>query len=262
MPRIRKLIFKIGSQTVEYLVTVGQLTVMTARAYAAMRKAPVYIRQIIDEFIYIGRYSLPIVIVTAVFMGLVLGIQIGTQISAGTPAWVEGGLILRSILLEMGPIIMGLVLAGRVGAGISSELGAMKVTEQIDALRIMGIDPIEFLVMPRLVAGMIAIPILIIYADVFAILAGFVSSHFTIALTWPGFVKGMRHVFAPTDAYTSVIKGHIFGVIIVSMSCYFGINSKRGATGVGAATTNTVIWSSITILVLDYVLSAILYFIW
>lgn len=262
MRRSKQLINHVGELTINYLLTVGQLTLMSGRAYAAIRKAPLYIRQIIDEFIYIGRYSLPIIIVTAIFMGLVLGIQIGTQISAGTPPWIEGGLILRSTLLEMGPIIMGLVLAGRVGAGISSELAAMKVTEQIDALRIMGIDPIEFLVMPRLIAGMIAIPVLIIYADSLAIISGFISSHFTIGLSWPGFVKGMRHVFAPTDAYTSVIKGHIFGVIIVLMSCFFGMNSNRGATGVGTATTNTVIWSSITILVLDYILSAILYFIW
>ena len=169
---------------------------------------------------------------------------------------------MRSILLEMGPIIIGLILSGRVASGIASELGAMKVTEQIDALRVLAIDPVEFLVMPRLVAAMIAVPVLLVFADTTGIFAGYISSHFTIHLTWEGFVKGMRHVFNQRDVYTSLIKALIFGIVIIIFGSFFGLNSKRGAKGVGRATTLAVVWSSVEILALDYIISAVLFFVW
>ena len=252
----------IGRLTISFFRSYGELTIMFFRSVAAIRKSPFYVPQIIEQFVYIGRRSLPIIAITSIFIGLVLGVQIGTQMSSSTPAWIEGGLILRSILLEMGPVVTGLVLSGRVASGIASELGAMKVTEQIDAFRTMAIDPIEFLVMPRLIAGMIAIPVLLVFADTLAIFAGFISSYFTIDLSWTGFVKGMRHVFVATDVFTSLIKALIFGMVIVTMGSYFGLNSKRGAKGVGTSTTLAVVWSSIGILVLDYIISATLFFIW
>lgn len=259
---MQKIFIHTGHLTVSFFQAYGKLTIMFFRSFVAMRKIPFYIPQIIEQFIDIGRHSLPIIAITSTFIGLVLGVQIGTQISSTTPPWVEGGLILRSILLEMGPVVTGLVLSGRVASGIASELGAMKVTEQIDALRTMAIDPVEFLVMPRLIAGMIAVPVLLVFADTFATLSGFVSSYFTIDLNWNGFVKGMRHVFDATDVYTSLIKALIFGMVIITMGSFFGLNSKRGAKGVGASTTLAVVWASIEVLVLDYIISATLYFIW
>ncbi len=142
------MIRHIGYATVQFFEFYGKLTLLFLKSILSFRKVHTYIPQVIEQFIYIGRYSLPIIVITSMFMGLVLGVQIGTQISSTTPAWVEGGLILRSILLEMGPVVTGLILAGRVASGIASELGAMKVTEQIDALCTMAIDPVEFLVMP------------------------------------------------------------------------------------------------------------------
>jgi len=259
---LRKLINKIGHFSVNYFESTGQLVIMSAKTFLAIRKAHNYIDQIIEQFVFIGRYSLPIISIASLFMGLVLGVQIGTQISPQTPAWVEGGLILRSILLEMGPVITALILAGRVSSGIASEMGAMKVTEQIDALRTMAIDPIEYLVMPRLIAGMIAVPVLLVFADTIAIFAGFISSTFTINLNWAGFVKGMRHVFKQFDVYTSLIKAFIFGIVVVLSGCFFGMKSGHGAKGVGKATTHAVVWAMIEILILDYIISATLYFIW
>ncbi len=259
---IKKLIITIGRLAITYFHQLGCLTILSFQSFFAIRKAPLYMAQIVDGFVYIGRYSIPIIIITSAFMGLVLGVQIGTQISPETPRWAEGGLILRAILLEMGPVVTGLILAGRVSSGIASEIGAMKVTEQIDALRTTAINPVEFLVMPRLVAGMIAIPVLVIYADAIAIFSGFISSYFTIQLTWTGFVKGMRHVFVATDVYTSIIKGFIFGIAITLFGCYFGMETGHGARGVGKATTHAVVWASIIILILDYIISAVLFFIW
>ncbi|RLD14473.1 hypothetical protein DRI50_05350 [candidate division KSB1 bacterium] len=259
---VKKQIQIIGRATIRYFEGLGSLTILFFRSVFALRKIFKYTDQIVDGFLYIGRFSMPIIVITSIFMGLVLGVQIGTQISPETPRWVEGGLILRAVLLEMGPIVTGLILSGRVGSGIASEIGEMKVTEQIDAFRTTGIDPIEFLVMPRLVAGLITIPILVVYADAITVLFGFISSYFTINLTWTGFVKGMRHVFVATDLYTSVIKGFIYGMVITTFGCYFGLHAQHGARGVGRSTTHAVIWSSIVILILDYIISAILFFIW
>ncbi len=258
---MKNFVEHIGRITLKFISEYGRLGIMLFRAFVAMRKAPFYVRQIIEQFHYIGRKSLPIVFITSAFIGLALGVQIGTQMNPYTPHWMEGGLILRSILLEMGPIIIGLILSGRVAAGISAELGTMKVTEQLDALRSFAIDPIELLVMPRLVAAMFAVPTLLVFADVTGILAGFFSSHFAISLSWEGFVKGMRHDFYISDVVTSLIKSFIFGIVIVIFGSYFGMNSERGAKGVGKATTLAVVWSSVDILMLDYLISAVLYFI-
>ncbi len=259
---MQTLILKIGQKTITFFEGYGRLTIMAFKALWAFRQIPQYVPQIVEQFIYIGRRSLFLVVMTSAFVGLALGVQIGTQMSPSTPAWVEGGLILRSILLEMGPIVLGLILSGRVASGIASELGAMKVTEQIDALRVLAIDPVEYLVMPRMVAAIIAIPVLLVFSDTVGILSGYLSSHFTIHLTWEGFIKGMRHVFNERDVYTSLIKALIFGQVIILFGSYFGLNSGRGAKGVGQATTLAVVWASLEILALDYIISAILFFIW
>ncbi len=259
---MRRLLEAIGGTTLVFLNAYGKVTVLGLHTFKAFARIPNYLPQIVEQYINIERRSRALVAVTSAFMGLVLGIQIGTQMTADTPAWAEAGLILRSILLEMGPIIMSLVIAGRVGSGIAAELGAMQVTEQVDALRVMAVDPVEFLVMPRVVAGLIAVPVLIIYGDFIAILGGFVSSYFTIHMRWVDFVKGMRRNFFPTDIYTSIIKAAFFGLIIILFGCFFGMNSRRGAKGVGTATTQAFVWSSVAIIVLDYVISALLYFIW
>ncbi len=251
---------KIGSYTKSTIEGYGRLSIMLFHAFSSIRKFHLYISEIVEQFIYIGRRSLPIVIITSIFIGLALGVQIGTQMSPLTPPWVEGGLILRSILLEMGPIIIGLILSGRVAAGIAAEIGTMKVTEQLDALRSFAIDPIEYLVMPRLIAAMFAVPALLVFADFFGIIAGFISSYFTINLGWEGFLKGMHHNFYISDVFTSLIKAFIFGIVIVIFGSYFGFNSNRGASGVGKATTLAVVWSSVDILMLDYVISAFLFF--
>ncbi|HUZ18650.1 MAG TPA: ABC transporter permease [Spirochaetia bacterium] len=259
---MRKLFSTIGRYALLFMRGYGEMIIFMIETLKAFRKIPFYLPQIVEQYRYIEQKSRSLIIATGAFMGLVLGVQIGTQIVSGTPTWVEGGLILRAVLLEMGPIILSLILAGRVGSGIAAELGAMQVTEQIDALRVMAVNPIEFLVMPRVVAGLIAVPVLIIYGDLVSIMSGFFSSYFTIHLRWSGFVKGMRRSFLPTDVYTSIIKGVVFGAIIISFGAYFGMHSRRGAKGVGTATTQAFVWSALAVIVLDYVISSALFFIW
>lgn len=259
---MKHLLIRLGHYTLLFFRTYGRMTIMIATALLALRRLPRYLEQVVEQYIYIGKRSLPLIVVSAVFMGLLMGVQIGTQMSETTPAWVEGGLILRTVLLEMGPIIMGIVLSGRVGSGIASELGTMKITEQVDALRTMGINPIEYLVMPRLLSGVIAFTTLIVFFDFLAIISAFVSSYFTIDMTWAGFVRGMRTSYVQTDIFTSLIKAFIFGFLVTGFGTFFGLETKTGAKGVGSATTNAVIWSSIAIIVLDYIISATLYMVW
>lgn len=259
---MKHLLISLGHHIVLFLRTYGRMTRMTVLALLALYRLPRYIEQVVEQYIYIGKRSLPLIMVSSIFMGLLMGVQIGTQMSETTPAWVEGGLILRTVLLEMGPIIMGIVLAGRVGSGISSELGTMQITEQVDALRTMGINPIEYLAMPRIFSGVIAFTTMIVFFDFLAILSAFVSSYFTIDMTWTGFVRGMRNSYVQTDVFTTLIKAFIFGFFVTVFGSFFGLETKTGAKGVGHSTTNAVIWSSIAIIVLDYIISATLYMVW
>lgn len=201
------------------------MTILFVQSVAALRKSPTYIRHIGEQYAYIGRQSFPLIIVTSAFVGLVLGIQIGTQIHPGTPPWIEGGLIYQSGVLEMGPIVTGLV-------------------------------------MPRLVAALFALPILTATFDFVGCLAGFVSSYYTIDLRFSGFMRGIRSVFGPTQIYTSLIKSFFNGLIVSTVGSYFGLTSGQGAKGVGNATTRAVIWACVIVIVVDYVSSAALQHIW
>ena len=242
--------------------SVGNFTVMSFKTFVALKKVATYADQVLKSFIYVGRDSIPLLVTSSVFMGLVVGLQVGKGAGPLTPPWVIGGIVVRLVFLEMGPIIFGLLLAGRISAGISSEIGEMNVTEQIDALRTSAIDPVEYIVMPRLLAGILAVPILIVWGDLISIILGFVSTYFAIGLSWSTFLKGMRDGFVSTDMYTSIIKGFVFGIIITLFGSYFGLKAEHGAKGVGRATTYAVIWSSMILIIVDYLLSAILSFIW
>jgi phospholipid/cholesterol/gamma-HCH transport system permease protein len=244
------------------MTSYGQFTVLAAQSIAATRRLPKYFRQFSRQYMMIGVNSIPLIFATSVFLGLVLGVQIGTQMDPGTPPRIEAGLILRSVLIEMGPVVTGFVLAGRVGSAIAAEIGTMKVTEQVDALRTFGIDPVEYLAMPRVLAGTLAMPVLVIYTDFLAVLSGFVSTHFTIDMTWSGFIQGMQNAFVVTDVWTSIIKGVLMGALITLIGCFFGLATAHGARGVGTGTTKAVVWSSVGVIAVDYVISAALYFVW
>jgi phospholipid/cholesterol/gamma-HCH transport system permease protein len=253
---------RIGYGTRMFLRSYGEVTVLGVRSAAALRRLPRYYRQFSRQYLWIGVNSIPLIFASSVFLGLVLGVQIGTQADPGTPPPLEAGLILRSVLIEMGPVVAGFVLAGRIGSAIAAEIGTMKVTEQVDALRTFGIDPVEYLAMPRILAATLAMPVLVVYTDVLAILSGFVSTHFTIDMTWSGFIQGMQNAFIITDVWTSLIKAVLMGALISLVGCYFGLATAHGARGVGRSTTRAVVWASVGVIAVDYIISAALYFVW
>jgi len=169
------------------------------------------------------------------------------------------GVILRGVVIELGPVLTALVIGGRVGAAIAAELGTMKVTEQIDALRAMGISPVRYLVAPRILAALVMLPVLTIYSDAIAIFGGYVVAVASLDVPSPVYLRGLQEFFRLKDLLSGLLKAVFFGGIIGMMGCYFGFQTEGGAEGVGRATTRAVVSSCVLILVLDYVLATILF---
>lgn len=229
---------------------------------AAVKRIPQAAKQrylALEQMQRIGIGSLPLVLVTSVFTGGVAAVQAAYQFQNYVPMRYLGTVIGKSVVIELGPVLTALVVGGRVGASIAAELGTMKVTEQIDALETLAIDPIRYLVSPRLLAGVIMLPVITIFADFIAIIGGYavavigldVSSH----VYWTGF-KLFLHV---GDVSSGLIKAIFFGVIIAMMGCYHGLRTQGGAEGVGIATTKAVVSSCLLILITDYILASLLF---
>jgi phospholipid/cholesterol/gamma-HCH transport system permease protein len=249
----------IGRATLTVLAHIGFLAVFTAKALAALVSPPIYTRLILSQMMRIGYYSLPVVGLTAFFTGGVLALQIylgGNRFGAEA---IVPQVVVLGITRELGPVIAGLMIAGRVAAAIAAEIGTMKVTEQIDALTTLATNPIKYLVVPRIVAAVISMPILTAIGDSIGVLGGYVVSVYSLDFNGSAYLKNTWD-FAHSDDITSgLIKAAVFGFIVALLGCYNGFNSKGGAQGVGNATTNAVVASSILILAADYVLTALLF---
>ena len=250
---------RIGHAVISVLAHIGRLALFTGRALAAMVSPPIYARLILSQMIRIGYYSLPVVGLTAFFTGGVLALQIylgGNRFGAES---IVPQVVVLAVTRELGPVIAGLMIAGRVAAAIAAEIGTMKVTEQIDALTTLATNPIKYLVVPRLVAAVISMPILTAIGDSIGVMGGYAVSVYSLDFNGTTYLKNTVD-FAHSDDITSgLIKAAVFGFIVALMGCYNGFNSKGGAQGVGNATTNAVVASSILILAADYVLTALLF---
>ena len=243
----------------DWLAEVGRVTAMMLEAtQASFRRLPAA-RLIVQQMSSIGVDSLWLVIVVSLFTGAVAAVQAAYQFTSVVPPKYLSGVILRSVVIELGPVLTALVIGGRVGASIAAELGTMKVTEQIDALRAMGISPTRYLVAPRVLAAIIMLPVLTVYADAIAIFGGFVVA--VTGLDVPGaiYLQGLREFFRMKDLLSGLVKAVFFGNIIGMMGCYHGFQTEGGAEGVGRATTMAVVSSCVLILVLDYVLATVLF---
>ena len=253
MTIIIKYLIKRTSIFFEYI---GQYLVLMSRMFSSLDSLQKHQKNILDQMMFIGSKSLPIVIITSFFSGMVTSVQGAYQMTSGLfPKYNIGGIATESVVMELAPVITGLVLAGRVGANIAAEIGTMRVTEQIDALETLSYDPVAFLILPRVVAGVIMFPVLIIIADFFGIFGGLVACITTLDMNAYQFIKGAKAWFNPWDAQFGLIKAVCFGYAITSIACYFGYYTKGGAQGVGKATTSTVVASCVSILILDYFLA-------
>jgi phospholipid/cholesterol/gamma-HCH transport system permease protein len=248
----------VGANALLHFENIGRFGLLVAAIFRSLREARIYLRRLPEQMLIIGNRSLPIVVVTAAFSGMVTSLQSAYQITGYVPIYLVGSIVGESMILELGPVVTALVLAGRVGASIAAELGTMRVTEQIDALESLAISPVSFLVIPRVIAGLVMLPVLTVFADFVGIVGGWLISVATMELTTFEFFKGFRLFFKTWDAFYGIIKSFCFGFMITLIGCYEGFHTRGGAEGVGRATTRAVVVSCLAILMLDYVLAALL----
>jgi len=236
----------------------GNYMLLMGKLFRSPKSWNQYFELTLDQMMIIGTNSIPIIILTATFSGMVTSVQAAYQFSNFIPDWYVGSVVGESVLLELAPVITGLVLTGRVGATIAAEIGTMRVTEQIDALESLSFDPVLYLVFPRIIAGVFMFPILVIIADFCGVFGGLFSATVSMDVSTYDFFKGFKTWYHPFDAWYGLIKAIFFGFAITSIACYQGYNAEGGAHGVGRATTLTVVISCVMVVVLDYILSAIL----
>lgn len=248
----------VGKLLLGFLAHFGRMSLLLVELIRGLREVKIWVPRTISEAATVGTGSLPIVIVISAFAGGVTALQAGYQWQTSLPVYVLGTLITNTIVLELGPVLIGLVLAGRIGARYAAELGTMRVTEQIDALESLGRSPASHLIIPRVLAATLMLPVLVIIADIIGVGAGWYGVKQVLPVTNEDFAFGARYYWRPFDAYYSVIKAVAFGLAIGLVSCYMGFNTQQGAEGVGKATTAAIVTSSVVILLLNLLLARIL----
>jgi len=213
---------------------------------------------ILSQMVQIGNDSIPIVAFVAIFVGMVTAVQSAYQLYSWIPRAVVGGLVVKSVMLELVPLLTALVLAGKVGATITAELGSMRVTEQVDALEAMGIDSISFLITPRVLAGALMFPMLVVFGDLLGLIGGLAGAVIVSDIQASVFIQGMKASFATWDVFFGMIKAMVFGFTVTSVACYQGYYVKGGSADVGKATMSTVTISSLAVVLLDFLLASLL----
>lgn len=249
----------IGRIFIGFLEQVGRLALFTVQATSHCLRPPFYFRLIGQQMIQIGYFSLPVVGLTAIFTGMVLALQSHTGFARFQAEGAVASVVAIAITRELGPVLAGLMVAGRVGAAIAAEIGTMRVTEQVDALFTLATNPFKYLVAPRLWAGILMLPCLVLIADIIGVFGGFVVGAYKLDYNAATYLRSTIDTLEPIDVISGLVKASVFGFIITLMGCYNGYHSKGGAQGVGQATTNAVVSSSILILIFNYVLTTMFF---
>lgn len=249
----------IGRALLSFLALTGRLALFTGTALAHCVRPPFYWSLILKQLFRIGWLSLPVVGLTAFFTGGVLALQIYIGSNRYGVEAVVPQIVVLGITRELGPVIAGLMFSGRVAAAIAAEIGTMRVTEQIDALTTLSTNPMKYLVVPRLIAALIAMPILVAIADAIGVFGGYSVATGSLGFNGAVYLKNSVDFVTNQDIISGLIKAGVFGFIVALMGCYHGFNSRGGAQGVGAATTNAVTSSMILILGANYLLTSILF---
>jgi phospholipid/cholesterol/gamma-HCH transport system permease protein len=259
MNPILNVVAGIGAAVLNALGFVGELAIFAGRGLLGIFTPPYYPRQIGRSLMEIGFYSLPVVSLTALFTGMVLALQSYTGFSRFNAESAIASVVVLSVTRELGPVLAGLMVSGRAGAAMAAELGTMRVTDQVDALSTLSTDPMKYLVAPRLLAGLIAMPLLVVIADILGVMGGFLVATLKLGFNPNTYLISSFSNLRVDDVVSGLIKACVFGFIIALMGCFHGYRSKGGAQGVGAATTAAVVSASILILALDYILTQLLF---
>ena len=241
----------VGRWSINSVRSLGKAGYLTTGALRALRNVEIWRPRLVTQMVSVGVASVPIALFIAVFTGIVLALQASYTLTGAVPMYLVGTMVGKSMILELGPVLTGLSLAGRVGASTAAEVGTMRVTEQIDALETLAYDPLAYLVVPRVLAGVLMFPVVIVLASGVGIVTGWAASLWLLDMSSAEFVRGLRLFFEPFDIQFAVIKSLSFGLIVTGVGSFYGFHAKGGAGGVGVAATRAVVVSSVLVLVLD-----------
>ncbi len=249
----------VGGGMLAFLAIIGRLCFFIGRSVKHCFMPPFFPSQLMRQLIDIGYYSLPVVGLTTVFTGMVLALQSYTGFARSNAEDAIAGVVVLSITRELAPVLAGLMVAGRVGASIAAEIATMRVTEQIDALQTLSVNPYKYLIAPRLLAATFMLPLLVLIGDIIGIFGGYMVSVYSLGFSPASFLTQAWDALEYIDVASGLYKSAVFGFIVATMGCYHGFNSARGAQGVGSATTNAVVSASILILIFNYLLTQIFF---
>jgi phospholipid/cholesterol/gamma-HCH transport system permease protein len=253
------LLAALGRQVLGLLALVGRVGIYAGQALSHVVRPPFYPKELLQQIWFIGYLSLPVVGLTALFTGGALALQIyagGARFNAES---VVPSIVAIGMVRELGPVLGGLMVAGRVAASIAAEIGTMKVTEQIDALVTLSTHPMKYLTVPRVIAAVLTVPVLVAIGDVIGIMGGFLVGVTRLEFNASAYMTNTIDFLEASDVVSGLVKAAVFGFIVAVMGCYHGMNSGRGAQGVGRATTNAVVSASILILASNYVLTEVFF---
>lgn len=248
----------VGEQAVRLFFGVGSLVLLLYHMFASLPKLMRHPKLLLEQMDRIGVGSLPLVLFASLFTGAVSAAQAGYQIQGYAPLSLVGTAVGKAVILELAPVLTALVVAGRVSTSIAAELGTMRVTEQVDALETMAIDPVWFLAAPRFFAGLFMMPILVAVASIVAIYGGYIVAYFTLDLSTATYFNGVRAFFLVWDVVINQTKALLFGGIVTLSGVFFGYRAKGGAEGVGQATIGAIVAASVLILVFNYIVATVM----
>ncbi|MDM7946872.1 MAG: ABC transporter permease [Oceanibaculum nanhaiense] len=249
----------IGAGFLEFLASVGRIMLFALTAVSHCFRPPFYFRLIGRQMIDIGYYSLPVVGMTTLFSGMVLALQSYSGFARFSAEGAVATVVVLSITRELAPVLAGLMVAGRVGAAMAAEIGTMRVTEQIDALTTLSTNPFKYLIVPRVLAATLMLPVLVAVGDVIGVFGGYVVSIYNLGFNPAAYIKSTIEYLEFVDVFSGLVKAAAFGFLIALMGCYHGFKSRGGAQGVGAATTNAVVSASILILISNYIITTLFF---
>jgi len=250
-----KLLSGIGSVVLTFLAATGRVAAFAGSGLSHCLRPPFYGKQILRQLIEVGFYCLPVVALTTLFSGMVLALQSYTGFARFSAESAVANVVVLSMTRELAPVLAGLMVAGRIGASMAAEIGTMRVTEQIDALSTLSTHPMKYLVVPRIIAGLTMLPILVLIGDIIGVMGGYLVGVYRLGFNAVGYIEQTWNFIETLDVVSGLVKAAVFGFIVTLMGCYHGYMSRGGAQGVGIATTNAVVSSAILILVANYVIT-------
>jgi phospholipid/cholesterol/gamma-HCH transport system permease protein len=252
---IEKFLRGLGKPLIGFISRLGKLTIFIGRTLYNCITPPFYLKLLLKQMVDIGFYSLPVVALTTLFSGMVIAIQTYEAVSKFSAEGAVSMVVLVAVTRELAPVMAALMVAGRIGAAMAAEIGTMQVTEQIDALTTLNTNPFKYLIAPRVLAGVLMMPVLVLIGDVLGVCGGYMVGVYKMDFNATTYLVNTWNYLQAMDIISGMIKASVFGFIIALMGCYNGFRSKGGAQGVGQATTNAVVSASILILIFNYLLT-------